>query len=118
MVNETPLDTGHADADAPAAVPHLMAEISHVDGIHGDGVDRERFSIRLDQELDKLDPDQKATFVMRYHEDMAIKEIAAAFAISEGTVKSRLFYTLKKLAERLNEFDPRILQQTSAPKER
>jgi len=101
-----------------AAVPHLKAETSHVDGIHGDGVDRERFRERLDQELDKLDPDQKATFVMRYHEDMAIKEIAAAFAISEGTVKSRLFYTLKKLAERLNEFDPRILQQTSAPKER
>lgn len=101
-----------------AAVPHLKAEPSHVDGIHGDGVDREHFRERLDQELDKLDPDQKATFVMRYHEDMAIKEIAAAFAISEGTVKSRLFYTLKKLAERLNEFDPRILQQTSAPKER
>ncbi len=101
-----------------AAVPHLKAETAHVDGIHGDGVDRERFRERLDQELDKLDPDQKATFVMRYHEDMAIKEIAGAFAISEGTVKSRLFYTLKKLAERLNEFDPRILQQTSAPKER
>lgn len=99
-----------------AAVPHLKAETAHVDGIHGDGVDRERFRLRLDQELDKLDPDQKATFVMRYHEDMAIKEIAGAFGISEGTVKSRLFYTLKKLAERLNEFDPRILQQTSSPK--
>ena len=46
---------------------------------------------------------------MRYHEDMAIKEIAVVFAISEGTVKSRLFYTLKKLAERLTEFDPRTL---------
>ncbi len=101
-----------------AAVPHLKAETDHVNAIHGDGVDRERFRIRLDQELDKLDPDQKATFVMRYHEDMAIKEIAGAFGISEGTVKSRLFYTLKKLAERLNEFDPRILQQTSSPKAR
>lgn len=99
-----------------AAVPHLKAETDHVNAIHGDGVDRERFRLRLDQELDKLDPDQKATFVMRYHEDMAIKEIAGAFGISEGTVKSRLFYTLKKLAERLNEFDPRILQQTSSPK--
>ena len=39
-------------------------------------------------------------------------------AMPEGTVKSRLFYTLKKLAERLNEFDPRILQQTSSPKVR
>lgn len=101
-----------------AAVPHLKAETDHVNAIHGDGVDRERFRDRLDQELDKLDPDQKATFVMRYHEDMAIKEIAGAFGISEGTVKSRLFYTLKKLAERLNEFDPRILQQTSSPKVR
>ena len=101
-----------------AAVPHLKAETDHVNAIHGDGVDRERFRLRLDQELDKLDPDQKATFVMRYHEDMAIKEIAGAFGISEGTVKSRLFYTLKKLAERLNEFDPRILQQTSSPKAR
>lgn len=98
-----------------AAVPHLKAETDHVNAIHGDGVDRERFRSRLDQELDRLDPDQKATFVMRYHEDMAIKEIAGAFGISEGTVKSRLFYTLKKLAERLNEFDPRILQQTSSP---
>src|SRR6185369_16618090 len=83
------------------------AETDHVDGIHGDGVDRERFRDRLDAELDKLDPDHKATFVMRYHEDMAIKEIAGVFGISEGTVKSRLFYTLKKLAERLTEFDPR-----------
>ncbi len=92
-----------------AAVPHLKAEPNHVNAIHGDGVDRERFRERLDQELDKLEPDHKATFVMRYHEDLAIKEIAAAFGISEGTVKSRLFYTLKKLAERLNEFDPRTL---------
>ena len=98
-----------------AAVPHLKAEADHVNAVHGDGVDRERFRHRLDQELDRLDPDQKATFVMRYHEDMAIKEIAGAFGISEGTVKSRLFYTLKKLAERLNEFDPRLLQQTSSP---
>jgi DNA-directed RNA polymerase specialized sigma24 family protein len=45
---------------------------------------------------------------------MAIKEIAAVFGISEGTVKSRIFYTLKKLAERLNEFDPRTLTNPSA----
>jgi RNA polymerase sigma-70 factor, ECF subfamily len=99
-----------------AAVPHLKAETNHVNAIHGDGVDRERFRTRLDEELEKLEPDHRSTFVMRYHEDMAIKEIAGVFGISEGTVKSRLFYTLKKLAERLNEFDPRILHQTPSPK--
>lgn len=75
----------------------------------GDGVDRAAFRERLDAELDRLEPDHKATFVMRYHEDMAIKEIAGALGCSEGTVKSRLFYTLKKLAERLKEFDPRLM---------
>ena len=93
-----------------AAAPLLKAETAdRVDGIHGDGVDQARFRSRLEEELDKLEPDHKSTFVMRYHEDMAIKEIAVVFAISEGTVKSRLFYTLKKLAERLTEFDPRTL---------
>jgi DNA-directed RNA polymerase specialized sigma24 family protein len=56
---------------------------------------------------------------MRYHEDMAVKEIAAAFGISEGTVKSRLFYTLKKLAERMKEFDPRAYDEPiPAPRKR
>ena len=95
------------EAVRKAAVPHLRAGYNGTVGAaHGDAVDRERFRERLDAELDRLDPDQKATFVMRYHEDMAIKEIAIAFGISEGTVKSRLFYTLKKLAERLKEFGP------------
>ena len=70
---------------------------------------------RLNTELDRLDADHRSTFVMRYHEDMAIKEIAAVFGISEGTVKSRLFYTLKKLAERMKEFDPRASHYHGTP---
>lgn len=92
------------------ARPHLQATEHSIPATEGDGVDRERFRDRLREELDHLDPDQRATFVMRYHEDMPIKEIAQAFGISEGTVKSRLFYTLKKLAERMKEFDPRLMQ--------
>ncbi len=92
-----------------AAAIHLRNGTDREEATHGVGVDRERFRDRLTEELDKLDPDHKATFVMRFHEDMAIKEIAAAFTCSEGTVKSRLFYTLKKLAERMKEFDPNAL---------
>ena len=73
-------------------------------------IDRARFTARLTTELEQLDPDHKATFVMRFHEEMAIKEIAAVFGCSEGTVKSRIFYTLKKLAGRLKEFDPNAPQ--------
>ena len=97
-----------------AAANHMRHEPDRVESQDGIGVDHELFRGRLDQELAKLDPDHKATFVMRYHEDMAIKEIAGAFGCSEGTVKSRLFYTLKKLAERMKEFDPNALHHGKA----
>ena len=70
-------------------------------------LDHERFRGRLEQELSELDESQRSTFVMRYYEELSIKEIATAMNCSEGTVKSRLFYTLKKLAGRLYEFDPK-----------
>jgi RNA polymerase sigma-70 factor (ECF subfamily) len=88
------------------AARELRHGVDREEALDGRSVDHERFRGRLDAELARLDPDHKATFVMRYHEDMAIKEIAAVFGCSEGTVKSRLFYTLKKLAERMKEFDP------------
>lgn len=97
-----------------AAAIHMRGESDRVEASNGIGVDHERFRGRLDEELGKLEPDHKATFVMRYHEDMAIKEIAAAFGCSEGTVKSRLFYTLKKLAGRMKEFDPNAVHHGKA----
>ena len=97
-----------------AAAAQMHYEDDRVQATNGVGVDHELFRGRLDDELDKLQPDHKATFVMRYHEDMAIKEIAIAFGISEGTVKSRLFYTIKKLAERMKEFDPNAMYHGKA----
>lgn len=97
-----------------AAAINMRGDPDRVEATNGIGVDHELFRGRLDEELDKLEPDHKATFVMRYHEDMAIKEIAAAFGCSEGTVKSRLFYTLKKLAERMKEFDPNAVYHGKA----
>ena len=66
------------------------------------------FNEQLQTELNKLDENQKSTFVMRYVEDLSIKEIAKAMGCSEGTVKSRLFYTLKKLADKLQHFNPKL----------
>ena len=104
-------------ATRAAAMPELKVEHNgHVQPNAGVEVDRARFSLRLEEELEKIDPDHKATFVMRHHEDMSIKEIAEVFGISEGTVKSRLFYTVKKLAERLPEFNPKPTE--TAPTER
>lgn len=72
--------------------------------------DENKFSERLNEELEQLDENQKTTFVLRYYQDMPIKEIAQTLKCSEGTVKSRLFYTLKKLSNSLKEFSPQYIQ--------
>lgn len=70
--------------------------------------DKGIFTDMLNVELDKLEEIQKTTFLLRYKMDLSIKEIAEITEASEGTVKSRLFYTLKKLSEKLKMFDPKL----------
>ncbi|MCB9196022.1 MAG: RNA polymerase sigma factor [Flavobacteriales bacterium] len=68
--------------------------------------DTEIFNERLKEELNHLSDSHKTTFILRFKHDMSIKEIADAMETSEGTVKSRIFYALKKLSENLKEFKP------------
>lgn len=70
--------------------------------------DKGIFTDMLNKELDQLEEVQKTTFLLRYKMDLSIKEIAEITETSEGTVKSRLFYTLKKLSEKLKMFDPKV----------
>jgi RNA polymerase sigma factor (sigma-70 family) len=70
------------------------------------GLDTITFNAALEVALNTLDEKQRSAFIMRYREEMSIKEIAAVFECSEGTIKSRLFYTLKKLSEMLQVYNP------------
>lgn len=71
------------------------------------GLDKQKFNEVLYHELDQMDEKHRSTFLMRYKDEMSIKEISEILEISEGTVKSRVFYTLKKLAPKLKMFDPK-----------
>lgn len=62
------------------------------------------FEKHLKNALDNLDENQKQCFVLRYQEEMSMKEIAEIIGCPEGTVKSRLFYTVKKLSKKLRAF--------------
>lgn len=77
---------------------------------HGDSfgkrIDRKAFMNSLSAELEKMDENHRTVFVLRYEENLSVKEIAEIMEISEGTVKSRIFYTLRKLASKLNAFAP------------
>ncbi|MFZ5554637.1 MAG: RNA polymerase sigma factor [Bacteroidota bacterium] len=73
-----------------------------------EGFDHGVFNELLNKELEELEEVQRTTFILRYKMDMSIKEIAEVTETSEGTVKSRLFYTIKKLSEKLKMFDPKL----------
>ena len=68
-------------------------------------LDWSEFNAKLDEVLEELDDKKRSTFEMRYREDLSIKEISQAMDCSQGTVKSRLFYTLKILNQRLKVFE-------------
>jgi RNA polymerase sigma factor (sigma-70 family) len=51
--------------------------------------------------LDELGPEHRSVFIMHYREGFQIKEIASILEMAPGTVKSRLFYTRKYLAGKL-----------------
>lgn len=62
-------------------------------------------------ELEYFDEIHKTVFLLHYREGFSLKDIAQTLEISEGTVKSRLFYTRKRLAERLVKYHPNIVNE-------
>ena len=71
-------------------------------------VDREIFNEKLNEELLELSENHRVVFELRYKEDLSIKEIADVMECSEGTIKSRLFYTIKKLSDKLQAYNPKL----------
>jgi RNA polymerase sigma-70 factor (ECF subfamily) len=64
------------------------------------------FKEAFDVAIDKLDAKHKEVFELRHFDGLSIKEIATVLDANEGTIKSRLFYATKQLAESLKEFHP------------
>jgi RNA polymerase sigma-70 factor (ECF subfamily) len=69
-------------------------------------LDREVFQRLLKEAIEKLEAHHRLAFVLRYMEELSVKEIAEILELPEGTVKSRLFYATKKIMQALNEFTP------------
>ncbi|WP_088343427.1 MULTISPECIES: sigma-70 family RNA polymerase sigma factor [Rhodomicrobium] len=53
--------------------------------------------------MDRLTVDHKAVIDLVYYHDKSVAEVAALLAIPENTVKTRMFYARKKLAELMRE---------------
>ncbi len=57
-------------------------------------------------ELMKWDTGKRNIFVLRFQENLSVKEISQIVGCREGTVKSRLFYLTRKMATCLKDFNP------------
>ena len=51
----------------------------------------------ISEAVDQLPRRQKQTFVLRYYEDLSLKEVASALECPLGTVKANLFHATQKL---------------------
>ena len=67
-------------------------------------MDGKLFSTNLELALGNLQYEQKETFILRFQEGFSIEEISVMMNCSLGTVKSRIYYTTRKLAIELQEF--------------
>jgi RNA polymerase sigma-70 factor (ECF subfamily) len=67
-----------------------------------------QFRDEFEKSLDDLDQKHSEVFRLRHLDGLSIKEIAEVLEISDGTVKSRLFYATKYLAASLEDFNPVI----------
>jgi RNA polymerase sigma-70 factor, ECF subfamily len=91
-------DTVAADVDqlhSTKAHPGIERQLDHA-----------AFVESLTSELEGLDQVKRSTFLLRFQEEFSIDAIARIMNCSAGTVKSRLFYTTRLLAERLKAFHP------------
>ena len=70
-------------------------------------LDHSLFKEELDEHLKNLDQIKRSVFIIRFKQHLSIKEIADVMECSEGTIKSRIFYSLKELAANLKEYDPK-----------
>jgi RNA polymerase sigma-70 factor (ECF subfamily) len=64
------------------------------------------FRKMLEEALNQLPAEKKEAFILKYQEEKTIAEIALIQACAEGSVKSRLHYTIKILEEKLKIFKP------------
>lgn len=71
-------------------------------------MDKQKFLKTLEEVLNDLPFEKKEAFVLKYQEDKSLAEIALIQECSEGTVKSRLHYTVKLLEEKLKIFKPEL----------
>jgi len=87
--------TGVEDYRSISSSTNVLSEVQDI-----------QFQQAFEENLAKMDEKHREVFALRHLEGLSMKEIAEVMEINEGTVKSRLFYATKFLAEKLKVYNP------------
>ena len=68
-------------------------------------MDNEAFDQALRQLLQKMPPESRLLFSLRFEEELTVPQIAVVMSLPEGTVKSRLHILTQSLKQKLNHHD-------------
>ena len=88
--------------DSETEVEYASGTVNQVD------VDLKDFTRKVYEELDEMEEGHRTAFILRHREGFSIKEISMVIDCPEGTVKSKLFYTTKKLSIKLQAYNPKL----------
>jgi len=63
------------------------------------------------KEIQRLTQEHQSCFILFYREEFPVETIAEILSISNGTVKSRLFYARKKIRQILEKNYPELVKE-------
>lgn len=66
--------------------------------------DLKRFKIAVHSCTNDLADEKRTLYILRFQENLSIPQISSILNIPEGTVKSRIFYLMKEMKDKLKEF--------------
>ena len=96
------IDAHALDPEQPAN--ERMAELAAAEARPDQSAGAARFQVDVENALDALSTQERSVFVLRHYHDMKIGEISETLSIAEGTVKSLLFRSMRKLRDRLSHY--------------
>jgi RNA polymerase sigma-70 factor (ECF subfamily) len=96
------IDAHTSEPEQPAG--ERMVELAAAEARPDQRAGAARFHVDVENALGALSAQERTVFVLRHYHDMKIGEIAESLSIAEGTVKSLLFRSMRKLRDRLSHY--------------
>jgi RNA polymerase sigma-70 factor, ECF subfamily len=96
------IDAHALDPEQPAS--ERMVELAAAEVQPDQRAGAARFQVDVENALAALSGQERTVFVLRHYHDMKIGEISETLSLAEGTVKSLLFRSMRKLRDRLSHY--------------